>query len=144
MTGVTMTQFEHANLTVPNIDAAIAFLLNAAPDFRIKADQSPEGKQRWVHIGNNTCYFALQEPHDSLTSIDNRKPYQNIAINHIGMIVENLDSIQNKLLSLGYEQNGDITQEKYGRRIYFYDKAHFEWELVEYNSEKEEERYYYE
>ncbi|WP_122036355.1 VOC family protein [Aliivibrio sp. EL58] len=139
-----MTRFEHANITVPNIDAATAFLLNAAPDFRIKIDKTPDGAHRWAHIGNANCYFALQEPQEMSNSKDTRYPYKNIGINHIGLIVEDLDKIQQKLLALGYEQNGDIMQEKHGRRLYFYDKAHFEWELVEYSSDKEEERYCYE
>ncbi|MBB1312858.1 VOC family protein [Aliivibrio sp. SR45-2] len=138
-----MTQFEHANITVPNIDAAIAFLLNAAPDFRVKIDQTPVGSYRWAHVGNDEYYFALQEPKDATSSQDTRKPYHNIGVNHIGMIVDNLDHLQEKLLALGYEQNGLVTQEKHGRRTYFYDKAGFEWELVEYDSEKPEERYSY-
>ncbi|PQJ89929.1 VOC family protein [Aliivibrio sifiae] len=138
-----MTQFEHANITVPNIDAALAFLLNAAPDFRIKADQTPENSYRWVHVGNESCYFALQEPNDPLTAKDTRRPYQNISINHIGMIVDDLDNIQLKLLALGYEQNGNITQEKHGRRIYFYDKSGFEWELIEYDTKNLSDRYNY-
>lgn len=105
-----MTQFEHANITVPNIDAATAFLLNAAPNFRIKADKTPDGAHRWAHIGNANCYFALQEPQEMSSSKDTRSPYQNIGINHIGLIVEDLDKIQQKLLTLGYEQNGEIMQ----------------------------------
>ncbi len=138
-----MTQFEHANITVPNIDAALAFLLNAAPDFQIKTDQTHQDSYRWVHIGNENCYFALQESHSPSVSKDTRKPYQNIAVNHIGMIVDDLDNIQLNLLALGYEQNGDITQEKHGRRLYFYDKAGFEWELIEYDTEILTDRYNY-
>lgn len=138
-----MTQFEHANITVPNIDAALAFLLNAAPDFQIKTDQTHQDSYRWVHIGNESCYFALQEPHSPSVSKDTRKPYQNIAVNHIGMIVDDLDNIKLNLLALGYEQNGDVTQEKHGRRLYFYDKAGFEWELIEYDTETLTDRYNY-
>ena len=37
-----MTRLEHANITVPDIDAAIAFLSVVAPDFRIRHDALAE------------------------------------------------------------------------------------------------------
>ena len=41
---------EHANITVPDIDAAIAFLTTVEPTFRVRHDETPEGSYRWEHI----------------------------------------------------------------------------------------------
>lgn len=36
-----MTKIEHSNITVPDIDEAIAFISLVAPDFKIRKDESP-------------------------------------------------------------------------------------------------------
>jgi hypothetical protein len=48
-----MTKIEHVNITVPDIDAAVAFLKIVAPDFEIRNDEKPLNDKRWMHIGNN-------------------------------------------------------------------------------------------
>ena len=58
-----MTRIEHVNITVPDIDEAIRFLKIVAPDFEVRKDEKPSKSYRWVHIGNEVYYFALQEPH---------------------------------------------------------------------------------
>lgn len=35
-----MTRIEHANITVPDIDAAIDFIKIVAPDFQVRMDRS--------------------------------------------------------------------------------------------------------
>ncbi|HYE76529.1 MAG TPA: VOC family protein, partial [bacterium] len=44
---------EHANITVPDIDAAIAFLTTAFPEFQVRHDSGPRpgDEIRWVHVG---------------------------------------------------------------------------------------------
>ena len=54
-----MTRIEHVNITVPDIDAAISFLKIVAPDFEVRKDNKPADNYRWVHIGNDSYYFAL-------------------------------------------------------------------------------------
>ena len=54
---------EHANVTVPSIDAAIEFLKLVDPDFIIRHDEAAEGTYRWAHVGTHQTYIALQEPH---------------------------------------------------------------------------------
>ena len=49
-----------------------------------------------------------------------------------------------KLLDNGYNRGIDTPIEKHRKRAYYYDKAGFEWELVEYLSEKTNEKYLYE
>ncbi|WP_241836728.1 VOC family protein [Salinivibrio sp. IB574] len=140
-----MTTIEHVNITVVDMDAALAFLAVAVPDFKIRQDaQSPKG-YRWVHVGNEHCYFALQEPNPSSEpSIQPRSAYKSQGVNHIGLIIDDIDTIRERLLEKGYQPNGSMAHETHRKRMYFYDKAGFEWELVAYSSDKAEERYLYE
>lgn len=111
-----MTRFEHANLTVPDIDAAIKFIKIVAPDFDVRKDERPSEGIRWVHIGNEEYYLALQEPYLDTEPKKRLKAYKNYGINHLALVVSNLQEIKKKL----------------------------EWELIEYFSEKPSEKFLYE
>jgi hypothetical protein len=65
-------------------------------------------------------------------------------VNHIGLIIDDIDTIRERLLEKSYQPNGSMAHEIHRKRMYFYDKAGFEWELVAYSSDKTEERYLYE
>jgi len=139
-----MTRLEHVNITVPDIDAAIRFLKIIAPDFEVRKDEKPSDSYRWAHIGNEAYYIALQEPHLDSDSKERLQPYKNYGINHVALVVSNVIEIEQKLLDNGYRKGIDTPVEKYRKRLYYYDDANFEWELVEYLSEKPSEKYYYE
>lgn len=139
-----MTRIEHANLTVPDIDEAIRFLAIVAPDFRVRRDEKPTGSYRWAHVGNDVCYIALQEPHLDAKAEPPKQPYKNYGANHLALVVEDLDAIETKLDAAGYRRSIDTPKERYRKRLYFYDRFGFEWELIEYLSERSEEKYLYE
>jgi len=138
------TKIEHVNITVPDIGAALRFLNIVAPDFKIMKDVKPSGDNRWLHIGNNENYFALQEAHLDSKPIKQNQTYVNYGYNHIGLVVTNIKNIQNKLNDAGYKKGIDTPKEKFRKRIYYYDDAGFEWELVEYFSDKTNEKFLYE
>jgi catechol 2,3-dioxygenase-like lactoylglutathione lyase family enzyme len=139
-----MTRIEHLNITVPNIDEAIDFIKIVAPDFEVRKDSQPSDSYRWVHIGNEDCYFALQEAHLGATPEKRLQPYRNYGINHVALVVSDVEVIEKKLIDAGYQKGIDTPIEKYRKRIYYLDNAGFEWELVEYLSEKPSEKYLYE
>ncbi len=62
----------------------------------------------------------------------------------IALIVSNLQEIEKKLLEGGYNKGIDTPIEKFRKRAYYYDQAGFEWELVEYLSDRPSEQYLYE
>lgn len=138
-----MTQLEHANITVPSIDAAVEFLMMAAPDFRVKIDAVSEKGYRWIHIGNDAMYLALQEPPHHHTVEDKRNTYMDIGINHLGLIVDNVDHIKSTLVEAGFRENGASENEPLRKRLYFFDHAGFEWELIEYGTDDPNLRYQY-
>eukprot|EP00008_Paramoeba_atlantica_P013115 CAMPEP_0201476486 /NCGR_PEP_ID=MMETSP0151_2-20130828/1687_1 /ASSEMBLY_ACC=CAM_ASM_000257 /TAXON_ID=200890 /ORGANISM="Paramoeba atlantica, Strain 621/1 / CCAP 1560/9" /LENGTH=148 /DNA_ID=CAMNT_0047856865 /DNA_START=111 /DNA_END=557 /DNA_ORIENTATION=+ len=139
----TSTYIEHCNLTVPSIDEALKFLMLLDPNFTIRHDETPEGKYRWCHVGTNTHYLALQEPNvsppDSGES-GKRRPYKDHGINHIGFVVQDLDAAVDRLVSAGYKKGIPAKDHPHRKRAYFYDHAGFEWEIVQYLTEKVEDR----
>ncbi|WP_461535690.1 VOC family protein [Spongorhabdus nitratireducens] len=142
-----MTRIEHANITVPDIDEAIRFLKIVAPDFAVRRDTTPPENQRsyrWAHVGNDDAYLALQEPPASFKQQDIPETYRNIGFNHLGLTVKNLKEIEKKLMDSGYKKSLDQPEETFRKRMYFYDAAGFEWELVEYFSDDPAKRYHYE
>jgi catechol 2,3-dioxygenase-like lactoylglutathione lyase family enzyme len=139
-----MTAFiEHVNMTVPDIGAAIAFLKVVEPQIEVRHDETPDDSYRWAHVGINNSYIALQEPHLGSNPTDNRRPYKDYGANHIGWVVEDLDAVCARLDQAGYRQGIPGEFNIYRRRAYYYDAAGFEWEFVEYLTDRMEERYCY-
>ncbi len=137
------TYLEHANMTVPDIDAAMAFLKIVEPAFRLRHDASPPGSYRWAHIGTEQCYIALQEPHVDSNPTQARRPYKDYGVNHLAWVVDDLAAVVGRLEAHGYRQGIPVEPHPHRRRAYYYDAAGFEWELVEYLSDRPEERHAY-
>ncbi len=129
------TYLEHANITVPDVDAAIAFLRALDPALQVRRDVTPTGSHRWVHVGTETSYIALQAPHLDATPEEARPAYENHGVNHLGWVVDDLDAVVQRLEAGGYRRGITGQPHPHRRRVYFYDPAGFEWEIVEYTSE---------
>ncbi|OED34886.1 hypothetical protein AB832_06700 [Flavobacteriaceae bacterium (ex Bugula neritina AB1)] len=135
------TFLEHANISVPDIDEAIAFLQLVAPDFKVrKDDSSGEDPPRWVHFGNDESYIALQAVDPKHHPKIWNRTYINYGINHLAFVVSDFDAVATRLLQKGYRQGIAVEKSPYRKRAYFFDKAGFEWEIVEYLSEKPREK----
>lgn len=139
-----MTRIEHANITVPDISAAIQFLQTAAPDFEVRRAVDTQDKRPWAHIGNDDFYFALQAPNHPETAELPKTTYSNVGVNHIALVVSDFDETVHRLLQAGYRQNDKLALERFRKRGYFYDDTGMEWEIVEYLSEKPAEKNRYE
>ncbi|NRA67399.1 MAG: VOC family protein [Pseudobacteriovorax sp.] len=137
------TYLEHANITVPNIDEAIAFLTTIDPTFRVRHDETPKDSYRWAHVGHSDFYIALQEPHDSdLENLEIRK-YQDVGINHLAWVVQDVDSVAIRLKEKGFREGITAPPHPHRKRRYFFDSFGLEWEVVEYLSDIESERNQY-
>ncbi len=142
------TYLEHANITVPDLDAAIAFLTTIEPDFIIRHRAYSDGKCHWAHVGNDQFYIALQEPYPDAEAGRIQKFYRDIGINHLGWVVDNLEKVEQRLQAKGYKppapgQTAEYDEE-YRRRAYYYDHAGLEWEIIEYLSDDPIQRNCYE
>ena len=134
------TYLEHANITVPDINAAIAFLKVIDPSFEVRRDEIGATGYRWAHIGSGTTYIALQAPHVGADPQLPLQTYKNFGINHLAWVVDDFDAVVQRLEESGYSKGIPVEPEKYRKRAYYYDFAGFEWEIVEYLSALPDER----
>lgn len=132
---------EHANITVPDIDAAVAFLRVVEPAFTVRYDERPKHSYRWAHIGSDRCYIALQAPHFDSRPSDPRQPYKNFGVNHLGWVVDDLDAVVGRLEAQGYRQGIPVAPHPHRKRAYYHDASGFEWEIIEYLSDDMAQRH---
>ena len=60
------------------------------------------------------------------------------------LIVHNIDDIEKSLIEVGDTKWIETLKEKFRKKIYYYENAGCEWELVEYLSENLEHKFLYE
>ena len=134
---------EHSNITVTDLDEAVRFLKTAFPDFRIRGrgrTKTPGNERDWLHIGTETTYLALE---GATASASGHQTYRNPGLNHLGFVVEDLDSVVERLTSAGYEEHMRDFSHPHRKRTYFYDSDGNEYEFVQYLSENPAERNQY-
>ena len=133
------TKLEHANLCVVDIDGMIKFLQAALSDFIVRHDETDSDGDRWVHIGNDTTYIALNNSTQKDSS--DWTPYSGKpGVNHLGYMVDNAEQVRSRLLAADYIESTVENNHPFRKRLYFYDPEGRDWEFVEYLSEKLEER----
>jgi catechol 2,3-dioxygenase-like lactoylglutathione lyase family enzyme len=132
-------RLEHANLCVRDIDGMIRFLRTAFPDFRIRADRTDADGSRWVHIGTNESYLALNAA--DVTPDRAWEPYSGLpGVNHLGYEVDDADALRERMLTAGYEESTVPNAHPFRKRVYFLDPEGNDWEFVEYLSANVAER----
>ena len=132
------SQLEHANLCVSEIDGMIKFLQTALPDFVIRYDETDTDGDRWVHIGNDKTYIALNNSTQNDSS--DWAPYSgNPGVNHLGYIVDSVEQVRSRLRAAGYAESTVENNHPFRKRLYFYDSEGRDWEFVEYLSDNIEE-----
>jgi catechol 2,3-dioxygenase-like lactoylglutathione lyase family enzyme len=130
-------RLEHANVTVGDVDAAIDFLLTAIPEFRVRGrGVGPEGK-RWVHVGSDTSYIAINEA-DSEEELPSAAQWR--GVNHLGFVVDDAEAVKRRLVAKGYREGYISELHPHRKRIYLHDRDDNEWEFVEYLSQDIAER----
>ncbi len=135
------TCLEHANMTVPDTDATIAFLRTVEPSFHVRHDGTSEGGGcRRAHIGSNQFYVALQEPHLGSNAQSDRRPYKDYGVNHLAWVVEDFGVVTERLEKKGYQKGIPVEPHPHRKRAYYFDTGRFEWEIVEYLSDTQKER----
>ncbi|MGY4396747.1 glyoxylase I family protein [Sphingomonas sp. UYAg733] len=125
---MTHAQLEHANLTVsdPERSAHMAEMLFGWEE-RWRGPARDGGFT--IHVGNETDYIAFYTgPHGQHPT--KRYP-KGEPLNHIGVLVDDLDEVEKRVIALGLEpfSHGDYAP---GRRFYFLDPDGIEFEVVSY------------
>ena len=132
-------KLEHANLHVSDIDEMVNFLQAAMPEFKVRHDETDSDGDRWVYIGTDSTYIALNQATEELSG--DWVPYSGKpGVNHLGYTVESVDQVRRRLLAAGYQESSVGNNHLFRRRVYFYDSEGRDWEFVEYLSDEMNER----
>ena len=133
-------RLEHANLSVHDIDATIRFLRTAFPEFRVRRDTTDPDGSRWVHVGTDETYIALNQARAQRGNASRGTP-----LNHLAYEVDDVEAIRKRLSAAGYEENTRVpNSHPYRKRLYFFDSEGTEWEFVQYLSDDPARRHDYE
>lgn len=121
---------EHVNLTVRDPDATAA-LLGRLFGWRVRWAGASKSGGRSVHVGAEHAYLALYTP-PALTGASSDPGATVGGLNHIGVVVADLDAAEARVVAEGLApfNHGDYEP---GRRFYFYDPDGVEIEVVSYS-----------
>lgn len=133
---------EHANITVKDPDA-IANTLCELFDWHIRWSGPAKDDGYTVHVGSDSAYLALYAPKEVNTPLSNPTSESKASfdhttlahVNHLGIVVEHLDTIEKKVFALGFDTYNHGNYEP-GRRFYFMLGEGLEAEVVSYISDK--------
>lgn len=132
-------RLEHANLCVRDIDPMVAFLRTAFPEFRVRSEGETLLGARWLHVGTDDTYIALQQA--LLEAPEAWVPYsQKPGTNHLGYEVDDVEALRKRLLEAGYHDSTIPNEHPHRRRVYFHDPEGNDWEFVQYGSDDSRER----
>ncbi len=132
-------RLDHANLVVRDLEGTVGFLQTAFPDFRVRGEgRSPSGG-RWLHLGNDVCYVALDQARHE--AAEPWVPYAGKpGLNHLGFEVEDVEALRTRLRAAGYADSTVPNAHPHRKRVYFRDREGNDWEFVQYLSDRPEER----
>lgn len=121
---------EHINMTVSDPDKTAAMLRDLF-DWKIRWSGESIFGGRSIHVGNEDDYVALYNIGAPRT-IGSDENYRVIgAVNHLGILVEDLAAAEQRVLALGLTPHSHQTYEP-GSRFYFHDHDGIEYEVVSY------------
>lgn len=126
---------EHANLNVVDLDGLVRFLCTALPGARVRHDGTGPDGARWIHVGTDDHYIALNErgPGDT----------RDTGFNHLAWVVDDVAALRARLIAEGFRESGTADHHPHRRRVYFHDPDGREWEFVQYLSATSSERHDY-
>ena len=119
---------EHVNITVSNPDRTADFLMRVF-DWHIRWRGQAAMGGHTIHVGNEQFYLAVYTVTLSETEPSGHR--KGTPLNHIGIVVDDLDEIERRVVSEGYEPFSHDDYEP-GRRFYFFDHDGIEYEIVSY------------
>lgn len=89
----------------------------------------------WIHVGTESSYVAFRSPYNHQSYDKSKRHYTD----HFGIVVFNLDDVIERIINLGVEY-ALKENHRYRKRIYIKDPDGNEVEIIEYLSDKNEER----
>jgi len=126
-----MGRLEHVNVTVEDPEATAA-MLGSLFGWHVRWSGGAIDAGRSVHVGGDDFYVALYTGPDGQPQAAAHSSYrQKAGLNHIGVVVDDLDAVEVRVKAAGYEPHSHAEYEP-GRRFYFNEENGVEIEVVEY------------
>ena len=116
---------DHVDITVPSIDAAVAFLGVIEPPFKVRRDVAPQGDSRQVDTGTDECYVTLRETNGDAESV----------VNYVAWLVDDFESVVKRLEQSGYRKGVELEPGAPRKHASDCDLAGLKWEITEYHSD---------
>jgi len=124
-----MARIEHVNITVSDPQKTAA-LMNALFGWNIRWEGEAINGGYSVHVGDEEDYLAFYTP--AKTTEPNAVSYDiKGGLNHVGIVVQDLDSVEKAVIEAGYTPVNHADYEP-GKRFYFRDEDNIEFEIVSY------------
>ena len=127
---------EHVNVTVSD-PVKTAERLCRLFDWRIRWQGEAISGGYTVHVGSDDSYIAVYSRQSAMNAAGNSYTTKG-GLNHIGIVVDDLDKIETKVIEAGYHPHAHADYEP-GRRFYFDDEDEIEFEVVSYQAEAKRE-----
>lgn len=127
---MTQAQLEHINFTVSDSAATAKRLCDL---FGWKVRWSGEAKDGGTtyHVGTDSQYVAVYTPKIVTEAVVSTYGI-NGGMNHIGVVVDDIEAMEKKVTAAGYESHSHADYEP-GKRFYFDDEDGIEYEVVSYS-----------
>lgn len=126
---MTQALLEHVNMTVTDPHRTAA-MLRAVFGWRIRWSGPSKGGGVSVHVGDDARYVALYSPKGDVAPAG-ESLLQAGAVNHLGLLVEDLAAAERRVLDFGLKTHSHQTYDP-GSRFYFHDHDGIEYEVVSY------------
>ena len=127
-----MARLEHVNVTVTDPDATAELLIELF-DWKVRWSGDAIHGGRTVHVGTDTDYIAVYSGPGGNPKEGSDSTYVTRGgLNHIGVVVDDLDAIEAKVKARGFEPHSHADYEP-GRRFYFHEENGVEIEVIAYD-----------
>ena len=128
-----MSRLEHVNFTVADPKATAQMLVDLFY-WHVRWEGEALDGGYSVHVGTEDAYVAVYTgPGGAQNQIPPENNYlQRGGLNHIGIVVDDLDATEAKVKAKGFETHSHADYEP-GRRFYFKDATGIEFEVVAYD-----------
>lgn len=126
---MTKSTLEHVNVTVSD-PVKTAEMLCSLFDWHIRWQGSAALGGHTVHVGTDDSYVAVYA-YDKTAAADFSTYATQGGLNHIGVLVDDLDLVEERVREAGFTPHSHADYEP-GRRFYFDDHDGIEFEVVSY------------
>ena len=123
-------KLEHVNVTVSDLDRAIQ-MLGRLFGWKLRWRGSSIYGGETAHVGSDNSYIALYR-HAEQESPAQSTYHVTGGLNHVGVLVADLDAVEEKVKAAGLEPRSHADYEP-GRRFYFDDWDGVEYEVICYD-----------